>query len=161
MTGLRTVPGDAAGRLAHALKRGERRALVDALALMDDRRPASRTLAAALLDLLPRPVQLTDRHLVGITGSPGAGKSTLVAAIAQHWRDQGLSVGVLAVDPSSTRHGGALLGDRLRMQLATDDDRVFVRSLADRGLTDRVTFVEPQPHHALSTWYRSADAPRC
>jgi LAO/AO transport system kinase len=72
-------------------------------------------------------------HVVGITGSPGAGKSTLVDGIIDRCRKQGKTVGVLAVDPTSPFTGGAILGDRIRMQRHADDPGVFVRSLATRG----------------------------
>ena len=72
-------------------------------------------------------------HLVGITGPPGAGKSTLVAALIGEVRTAGRSVAVVAVDPSSPITGGALLGDRVRMQSYADDDGVFIRSMASRG----------------------------
>ena len=68
-----------------------------------------------------------------MTGPPGVGKSSLSAALIRVWRERGLRVGVLAVDPSSPVSGGALLGDRLRMKTAGDDDGVFVRSLSSRG----------------------------
>ena len=70
---------------------------------------------------------------VGITGPPGAGKSTLVAALAKAWRAAGRRVGILAVDPTSPFTGGALLGDRIRMSALAGDDGVFIRSLATRG----------------------------
>jgi len=72
-------------------------------------------------------------HVVGITGSPGAGKSTLVDAIARTYRANGASVAVLAVDPSSPFSGGAILGDRIRMNLAAEDPSIFIRSMATRG----------------------------
>ncbi len=72
-------------------------------------------------------------HLVGITGAPGAGKSTLVAALIAAARAVGRSVGVIAVDPSSPITGGALLGDRVRMQAYASDRDVFIRSMASRG----------------------------
>jgi LAO/AO transport system kinase len=72
-------------------------------------------------------------HVVGITGSPGAGKSTLVDAIARTYRTNGSSVAVLAVDPSSPFSGGAILGDRIRMNLAAEDPSIFIRSMATRG----------------------------
>ena len=71
--------------------------------------------------------------VVGFTGPPGAGKSTLVNAVIETLRQQGRTVGVIAVDPSSPISGGAILGDRIRMTAALDDDGVFVRSLASRG----------------------------
>ena len=72
-------------------------------------------------------------HVVGITGSPGVGKSTLTDGLIAHLRKQGKSVGVLAVDPSSPFSGGAILGDRIRMQRYSFDDEVFIRSMATRG----------------------------
>ncbi len=71
--------------------------------------------------------------VVGFTGPPGAGKSTLVNSVIQHVRAAGRTVAVIAVDPSSPVSGGAILGDRIRMTAALDDDGVFVRSLASRG----------------------------
>ena len=71
--------------------------------------------------------------VIGITGPPGAGKSTLVNALVRQWREAGKSVAVIAVDPSSPISKGAILGDRIRMTAALDDDGVFVRSLASQG----------------------------
>jgi LAO/AO transport system kinase len=71
--------------------------------------------------------------VVGVTGLPGAGKSTLLNAYTRHLRGQGRSVGIIAVDPSSPISGGAILGDRIRMTAALDDEGVFMRSLASRG----------------------------
>lgn len=71
-------------------------------------------------------------HVVGITGPPGVGKSTLAGALIRRWRAAGRSVGVIAVDPSSKRSGGALLGDRTRLRTDPADDRIFVRSMAAR-----------------------------
>ncbi|MGW8283757.1 MAG: methylmalonyl Co-A mutase-associated GTPase MeaB, partial [Gemmatimonadota bacterium] len=70
---------------------------------------------------------------VGITGPPGAGKSTLTAALARAWLEQGLTVGIIAVDPSSPFTGGALLGDRVRMDDLATEEGVFIRSMASRG----------------------------
>lgn len=72
-------------------------------------------------------------RIVGVTGPPGAGKSTLINALVGHWRGQGLKVAVLAVDPSSPFTGGAVLGDRLRMADHSGDAGVFIRSMASRG----------------------------
>jgi len=87
-------------------------------------------LAAALAALEHPPGRA---HRVGITGPPGAGKSTLTGALIKYWRDQGKSVAVVAVDPSSPRTGGALLGDRIRMESVALDPGVFIRSMATRG----------------------------
>ncbi|MDA8125759.1 MAG: ATP/GTP-binding protein, partial [Deltaproteobacteria bacterium] len=105
-----------------------------------DVRTASR-LIRNLEDCLPeaksslkRIFPLTGRaHVIGITGSPGAGKSTLVDSLIAAFRKRGKSVGVLAVDPTSPFTGGAILGDRIRMQRHAEDPDVFVRSLATRG----------------------------
>ena len=119
--------------LAVAVSRGERAALATALNLLDDRRSASRQCAALFLARLQQDGSCAGGRLIGITGPPGAGKSSLTAALITVWRQRGLRVGVLAVDPSSPISGGALLGDRLRMKTSSDDDGVFVRSLACRG----------------------------
>ncbi len=76
---------------------------------------------------------LPDVPVVGITGPPGVGKSTLISSLISRLRSRGESIGVLAVDPSSPLTGGALLGDRIRMQSHVDDSGVFVRSMATRG----------------------------
>lgn len=72
-------------------------------------------------------------HVIGVTGPPGSGKSTLVYRLAREWRKRGKTVGIVAVDPTSPFTGGALLGDRIRMQELTCDDGVFIRSMATRG----------------------------
>jgi len=72
-------------------------------------------------------------HIIGITGPPGSGKSTLVSELTRRYRESGRSVGVLAVDPSSSFSGGAILGDRIRMASHSGDSDVFIRSLATRG----------------------------
>lgn len=119
--------------LAEAVCRGERAALARALNLLDDQRSHSREQASALLRQLEAQQPGDKGHLIGMTGPPGAGKSSLTAALISVWRQRGLRVGVLAVDPSSPISGGALLGDRLRMKTSADDDGVFIRSLACRG----------------------------
>ena len=85
--------------------------------------------ALAMLDTL----EPGHARIVGITGPPGAGKSTLVDAIARELRSQGKTVAILAIDPTSRRTGGALLGDRIRMQQHHADDGIFIRSMATRG----------------------------
>ena len=119
--------------LAAAVSGRDRLALAQALNLLDDRRPAARQCAAAFLDALPAEKLETGGHLIGITGPPGAGKSSLTASLIQVWRQRGLKVAILAVDPSSPITGGALLGDRLRMHASGADREVFIRSLACRG----------------------------
>jgi LAO/AO transport system kinase len=120
-------------QLAASVRRGERPALAQALNLLDNRRPEARQQAGQLIARLQPARDQASGHLIGMTGPPGAGKSTLSAALIMVWRRRGLRVGVLAVDPSSPVSGGALLGDRLRMKTSADDDGVFIRSLACRG----------------------------
>jgi LAO/AO transport system kinase len=106
---------------------GDVRAAARLMRLIDDAQPEAE---AALRELWPK----TGRaQIVGITGNPGAGKSTLVDRLVAHLRAQGKSVGVLAVDPTSPFTGGAILGDRIRMQDHALDPGVFIRSLATRG----------------------------
>lgn len=113
--------------LAEAAITGDRRALARLLTAVENR---SGLAEAALRRLYP----LAGRaHLVGITGPPGSGKSTLVAALIGVVRDAGRAVAVVAVDPSSPITGGALLGDRVRMQSYAGDPDVFIRSMASRG----------------------------
>src|SRR5665648_345469 len=87
-----------------------------------------------MLDIMDAIYPLTGKaHVLGVTGPPGAGKSTLVDKLIRTFRSEGYSVGVLCVDPSSIFSGGAFLGDRVRMEWAYRDDGVFLRSLATRG----------------------------
>ncbi|MBX9571114.1 MAG: methylmalonyl Co-A mutase-associated GTPase MeaB [Candidatus Obscuribacterales bacterium] len=106
---------------------GDRRALARAISLVEDGGPDAVWLVRQLFPKLGR------AHLIGITGSPGVGKSTLVDALIAEIRADGLKVGVLAIDPSSPFTGGAILGDRIRMQGHTMDKNVFIRSMANRG----------------------------
>jgi LAO/AO transport system kinase len=113
--------------LAERVLAGEVRAAARLMRLIDDARPAAE---AELRTLFPK----TGRaQMVGITGNPGAGKSTLVDRLIAHLRAAGKTVGVLAVDPTSPFTGGAILGDRIRMQDHALDTGVFIRSLATRG----------------------------
>jgi LAO/AO transport system kinase len=82
-------------------------------------------------------------HVIGITGPPGVGKSSLVSCLIAAYRRQELTVGVIAIDPSSRRSGGALLGDRTRFQIAPDDQGVFVRSMASRGRLGGLSALTP------------------
>lgn len=83
-------------------------------------------------------------HAVGLTGAPGVGKSTVTSALVRGFRSRGLQVGVLAVDPSSPFTGGALLGDRVRMQDHATDEHVFIRSMASRGHLGGLAWATPQ-----------------
>ncbi len=131
MLAQRTFPDPDA--LAESVSDQDRSAIARALNLLDDRRPEARQRAAKLLATLPQERLYQGGHLIGLTGPPGAGKSSLTAALISVWRQRGLKVGVLAVDPSSPISGGALLGDRLRMLSGEIDQQVFIRSLACRG----------------------------
>lgn len=113
--------------LADALLAGEQRALARAITLVENAEPGATELLAALQPHLGR------ASIVGVTGPPGAGKSTLIGALIAELRRRGRTVGVLAVDPSSPITGGAILGDRVRMSAHTGDPGVFVRSIASRG----------------------------
>ncbi|HEY8847053.1 MAG TPA: methylmalonyl Co-A mutase-associated GTPase MeaB, partial [Candidatus Limnocylindrales bacterium] len=118
---------DRSASLADAALAGDRRALARLLTAVENGTPLAE---AALRRLYP----LAGRaHIVGITGPPGAGKSTLVAALIGEVRKAGRAVAVVAVDPSSPITGGALLGDRVRMQSYAADRDVFIRSMAARG----------------------------
>jgi LAO/AO transport system kinase len=83
-------------------------------------------------------------HVIGLTGAPGVGKSTLTAGLVRCYREKQLRVGVLAVDPTSPFSGGALLGDRVRMQDHATDDQVFIRSMATRGHLGGLAWATPQ-----------------
>jgi LAO/AO transport system kinase len=106
---------------------GDLRALARAISLVEDE-------TAAGLDLVRRTFALTGRaYLLGVTGPPGAGKSTLVDQMVHLARAEGRTVAVVAVDPTSSYSGGAILGDRVRMQSHASDPGVFIRSMATRG----------------------------
>ncbi|HEX5590402.1 MAG TPA: methylmalonyl Co-A mutase-associated GTPase MeaB [Candidatus Limnocylindrales bacterium] len=120
-------PTTRAAELTSAAAAGDRRSLARLLTAIENRTPVAE---AALRTLYPMAGRA---HLVGITGAPGAGKSTLVSALIALARERGRSVGVIAVDPSSPITGGALLGDRVRMQAYAADRDVFIRSMASRG----------------------------
>jgi LAO/AO transport system kinase len=120
-------PNGPAGVLVEAALAGDRRSLARLLTAVENRTPIAE---AAMRRLYP---QAGRAHLVGITGPPGSGKSTLVAALIAELRRRDRPVAVIAVDPSSPITGGALLGDRVRMQAYAGDDDVFIRSMASRG----------------------------
>ncbi len=114
----------AAGRV----RDGDRRSLARLITALETGDPIGEAVVTSLIDSSDTPARR-----VGITGPPGAGKSTLVNAIVADLRSKGDTVAVLAVDPSSPITGGALLGDRIRMQDHTGDPGVYVRSMASRG----------------------------
>lgn len=113
--------------LASRVRDGDRRALSRAISWIEDQTDEGRILLDLLFLALPR------AHRVGITGPPGAGKSSLVSELTRLLRARGARVGILAVDPSSPFTGGAILGDRIRMQAHYNDPGVFIRSMASRG----------------------------
>ena len=116
-----------ASEAAAAIVAGDVRAAARLMRMLDDRIPGATEI---LRCLYPR----TGRaKVIGITGNPGSGKSTLTARLIGHYRSLDFKVGVLAVDPSSPFSGGAILGDRIRMMEFTNDPKVFIRSLATRG----------------------------
>lgn len=107
--------------------RGDRLAVSRAITLIENGDPSSREILRAIYPKTGR------AHIVGVTGSPGVGKSSLTNCLVREARAEGLKVGVIAVDPTSPFTGGALLGDRLRMESHALDPGVFIRSLATRG----------------------------
>lgn len=116
-----------ASALLQRMRNGERRAIATAITELERLSPAAPRLLKVMQPFLGHAL------VVGVTGPPGAGKSTLVNSVIAHVRAAGQTVGVIAVDPSSPVSGGAILGDRIRMTAALDDEGVFVRSLASRG----------------------------
>ena len=113
--------------LAQGLASGERRPLARLLTRIENGDPSVRAMLAELF------AAGRGAHVVGITGPPGSGKSTLVSALITEWRRRGRRVGILAVDPSSPYTRGAILGDRIRMMEHAADRDVFMRSMASRG----------------------------
>jgi LAO/AO transport system kinase len=125
MTSAGAMP-DVADRVARVLA-GEARAVARAMRMVDDRTPGHGALLKALWPHTGK------AWVLGVTGNPGAGKSTLVDRLIEAYRARGQRVGVVAVDPTSPYTGGAILGDRIRMSRHTTDDGVFIRSMATRG----------------------------
>jgi LAO/AO transport system kinase len=111
------------------LERGETAALARAISLVENQRDGFERVLSQLHSRVGRGAT----HRIGITGPPGAGKSTLTERLIQRYRERGLKVAVIAVDPTSPFTGGALLGDRIRMESVSLDPGVFIRSMATRG----------------------------
>jgi LAO/AO transport system kinase len=130
--------------LVERARRGEQLAVARLISLVEDGADAAlREVAAALGPHTGR------AHVVGVTGPPGVGKSTITSAVVALLRAQGRKVGVLAVDPSSPFSGGALLGDRVRMGEHATDDGVFIRSMATRGHLGGLAWATPQALRVL------------
>jgi LAO/AO transport system kinase len=109
------------------LRSGDPRSLARAISIVENRRAESSDLLKALFP------HTGHARILGLTGPPGAGKSTLVDQLAKHYRKENQTVGIIAVDPTSPYTGGAILGDRIRMQDHYSDPGIFIRSMATRG----------------------------
>jgi LAO/AO transport system kinase len=123
----RLIAPDQVPALVAQFQQGNRRALSRLLTQVENDTPAGRVALRALYGASGR------AHVLGVTGPPGAGKSTLVNQLIATWRQRGRTVAVVAVDPSSSLTGGATLGDRVRMMETFADEGVFIRSMATRG----------------------------
>ena len=134
--------------LAGALLSGDVRALARAISLAEDRDPQATELVA---ELQPH---TGNGYLVGLTGAPGTGKSTLADALVKVIRDRQRTVGVIAVDPSSPFTGGAVLGDRIRMSRHTLDKGVFIRSMGARGHLGGLAAATREAIHLLDAYGR-------
>jgi GTPase len=124
-------------------REGDPRAVARLISLVEDASPALREVAAALAP------HAGSAQVIGLTGSPGVGKSTTTSVLVRALRERDLRVGVLAVDPSSPFSGGALLGDRVRMQDHATDSAVFIRSMASRGHLGGLAWATPQAVRVL------------
>ena len=114
-------------RLLADFAAGRKAALARAISIVENHRPGFELLLATFHP------KLGQARRIGLTGPPGAGKSTLTTSLTRHYRAAGLTVGIIAVDPTSPFTGGALLGDRIRMEEVALDSGVYIRSLATRG----------------------------
>lgn len=132
------VPG-----LVEKARSGDARSVARLISLVEDASPVLREVMKGLAPYAG------NAHIIGITGSPGVGKSTSTGALVGALRKQGKRVGVLAVDPSSPFSGGALLGDRIRMQDHALDPEVYIRSMASRGHLGGLSWAAPQALRVL------------
>jgi len=112
---------------ADQIRAGDVRAMARAITAIEDHDPHAEELLKQIFPSTGR------AHVIGVTGAPGTGKSTLVDRLAAHYRSRGDQVGIIAVDPTSPYTGGAILGDRIRMQGHASDAGIFIRSMATRG----------------------------
>ena len=112
---------------ADQIRAGDVRAIARAITAIEDHDPHAEELLKQIFPSTGR------AHVIGVTGAPGTGKSTLVDRLAAHYRSRGDQVGIIAVDPTSPYTGGAILGDRIRMQGHASDAGIFIRSMATRG----------------------------
>ena len=129
--------------LVEQARAGQPRAVARLISLVEDASPLLREVSALLV------AHAGNAHVIGITGSPGVGKSTCTSALVTALRGTGRRVGVLAVDPSSPFSGGALLGDRVRMQDHATDGGVYIRSMASRGYLGGLAWATPQAVRVL------------
>jgi LAO/AO transport system kinase len=136
---VRATPAE----LVEEARAGAPRAVARLISLVENASPQLRDVAVALMP------HVGHAQVVGLTGSPGVGKSTTTAALVASYRSRGCRVGVLAVDPSSPFSGGALLGDRVRMQDHATDAGVYIRSMASRGHLGGLSWSTPQALRVL------------
>jgi LAO/AO transport system kinase len=129
--------------LVSRARQGQARAVARLISLVEDAHPALREVMAALAP------HTGGAYVIGLTGSPGVGKSTSTSALVRAFRDRDQRVGVLAIDPSSPFSGGALLGDRVRMQDHALDPGVYIRSMASRGHLGGLSWATPQALRVL------------
>ncbi len=142
--GRRTAHGQlGVPALVERAQQGDPRAVARLISLVEDASPSLREVAALLAPHTGR------AQIIGVTGSPGVGKSTSTSALVTALRQAGKRVGVLAVDPSSPFSGGALLGDRVRMQEHATDPEVYIRSMASRGHLGGLAWATPQALRVL------------
>jgi LAO/AO transport system kinase len=129
--------------LVDGLKKGDRRAVARLISLVED---GAAEASEAIREVYP----LTGHaSTIGLTGAPGAGKSSLIDGLVKHARAEDLSIGVIACDPTSPFSGGALLGDRVRMQTHSLDEKVFIRSMATRGHLGGLSLAAPEAMRVL------------